>query len=267
MDFGSDRTMGLVSGIKNLFLKKKRSNDKVDPENWQYFKRKSEDGFWLIMFDQNALSGRRQNYTNLVSITYNFRDGQLVNGLMPHPDLIEVYHSFEDRIEESTKDLGSKNIGNKVGFGIRKVWFIGNSSQLASRIVLFTKESAEFAIKVENAKWSEIVALKPSHLERQIQGNQNILNEIAKHGDNGAAAREVVHWIFNAPAETRMLLVQRLAAEGYKVEENSQEQVRFTNVMSLTTETADAQTTKLNLLCAEYDSVYDGWETPIVKQE
>jgi hypothetical protein len=234
-------------------------------DDWATYKRYKGDEFWLITANRGLLKNNQLISMSWSSIEYRFLQRELVNGMFPRPDLLDLYYEFEDQLDEAIRKIGGGLAATQTGFGSRIVWYCAPNVVLEEIIRSSAQTFTRFAIEVSPASFKQFEQLLPTHLENQWAGNERILNKLAEHGDDGSEPREVMHWTYGSDPAAIAQLSARLEIEGYIIEELDEEKVRFSRLSSLSEDQSKSETTKLTELSEQYGCKYDGWETPIVK--
>jgi len=98
--------------------------------------------------------------------------------------------------------------------------------------------------------------------------NDAVRQALAKHGDNGAAARHVVHYAYptkNADLAPRPQILASLRAQGFDVKDAVAESgVVFEHHRSVSPGDFDGLTDTLSAWFEERGWNYDGWECAVV---
>jgi regulator of RNase E activity RraB len=234
-------------------------------EDWLGFRRTSGDEYWIMLIEQSILSYDQFPTFNCYRVEYRFLSNQLFNGMMPIPDMADIYYGLEDKISNQVEQLGGRMAASQTGFGVRKVWFCAPSTKLNDTVESVAKSFNKIPLEHGPAKADELEALRPTNLEGQLAGNEKILSGLAKEGDDGSKDREVMHWILEFNSVDRERIGSSLTKMGYTVEESNSERIRFSSLTSLSVESANSETIKLVEFCKKFNCSYDGWETPVVK--
>jgi Regulator of ribonuclease activity B len=233
--------------------------------NWIGYNRIANSGVWITLFDQAIPSFDQSISYSCYQIEYRFLPNQLTNGVMPVSDMADVYYGLEDKISDQIGKLGGRIAASQTGFGVRRVWFCAVSSKLEDVVKSVVEKFSQIPLEHGPANFTELLELKPTQVEGQLAGDQTILINMAKEGDDGSKERQVMYWIREFKAADRESIGSSLTKMGYVIEDSTAESIQFSRTTSLTFESANAETLKLVEFCKKFDCNYDGWETPIVK--
>jgi hypothetical protein len=259
------KKLAVALGLASAFDGSVQAQD-VTKDSWFSYVRQADGGPWITTINETLIEEISQSQINCFALIYHFRQDQLVNSIMPRPELSEQYYSLEDRIEALDFKPPARQAASMVGGGIRKTWYCSSNNQLTDAVKQLTKGFDQIPVHLVSASVAELMQLKPTSLERQLRGDGDILRNLASQGDDGSVPRQIMHWIYRTPAEKRLVLVSKLKSLDYKIEEDSDEKIRVSSVSTLSLESANHETIRFNQICDEFGCEYDGWETAIVKQ-
>jgi Regulator of ribonuclease activity B len=253
--------IGIVSAIDSASQAQNESQD-----SWFSFVRNSEGVTWVTTINETLLANIETSEVSCFALIYQFRPDQLVNSAMPKPELSEFYYGLEDKIEASDFSPKAIRAASIVGGGIRKTSYCSFDKKWPTAIEELLKSFDQIPVQLVLSSAVELVRLKPTNTERQLQGDSDILQNLATQGDDGVVPREIRHWIYGAPVEKRLALTSRLESIGYRIEENSDGKIVFSVISALSIKSANNVTIQLNEICNEFGCEYDGWETAVVKK-
>jgi Regulator of ribonuclease activity B len=257
--------MALLKKIASaLGLSRRKDASPISQDEWFGYVRNSEGGPWITVINETAFGKLGKVPMEYVAIQFQFKAAQLVNNVMPRPEMADVYYGLEDRIEASLTKLPIYHAASIVGGGFRKSWFCSQRAGLRALVQDLVQGFNEIPLQVIGASPDQLALLRPTGLERQLKGDENILRNQARHGDDGSVPREIMHWILRTPDEKRSALVSKLKSLGYKIEEDSDEKIRVSTISTLSIESANRETIRFNEICEEFGCDYDGWETAVI---
>lgn len=237
-------------------------------EQWQHYKRYQTDNYSIMLVDNSILSHARLAEFHCYWIEYAFSRGQLsakAGYMMPKPEMADIYYGLEDAISLSLENFGGRVAASQSGFGKRKVWFCAPNEGIEDAVRMQAEEFDRIPLEWGKASTADLLKLKPTNLEQQLAGNEDILKAIAENGDDGSKPRPVMHWIVEFEANASESLSNTLSSLGYRIEEVSNESIRFSRVSTLSIESTAEETENLIAFCDQVGCHYDGWETPIQK--
>jgi regulator of RNase E activity RraB len=236
-------------------------------ENWATFKRYIGENFSLVTVDQNLISNKETNLMCWCVIDYHFRKDQLVNEMLPTPDVNSLCYDFEDKVDDAVAAIGGRMAATETGFGKRTVLYFAPSLKLERLMGELTFNFGDVPVQVREVESSQLNKYAPDHLQQLLSGNRQILDALAAQGDDGSTPREVTHWITNVEAGKLTYVSIALQQQGYSIVEAAKERIQFSRFCSLSLDSTTTETKKLNALCESVGCFYDGWETHVVKSK
>ncbi len=115
--------------------------------------------------------------------------------------------------------------------------------------------------------------LYPNEDIQNYMGDQKVVDNLTKNGDDLTKSRRVDHWVYidsKQNAETFKIEVEKL---GYKIEEIKKDKenrnsykVNFWKDEFVDLGSINQITSNLRVICKKYNGVYDGWETFVIKK-
>ncbi len=257
------KKLGLALGVISATSSTVQAQD-IKSDGWFGYVRHSDGGPWIITINETLIARLDGSGASCFALVYHFKPDQLVNSVMPRPEMAEGYYDLEDRIEAMNLNPSARQAASMVGGGIRKTWYCPADSQLSAAVGQMTQKFEQFQVEVVSSSIAELLKLKPTQLERQLRGDEDIIRNLANQGDDGSASRQIMHWIYNTPPERRPALLNKLKSLGYTIEEDSDEKIRASIISPLSVDSANRATIRFNEICQEFGCEYDGWETAIV---
>jgi hypothetical protein len=257
--------------IKNLFKKlfASRANQVAaaakSPNEWTSFKRYDGQSYWIIVANRNLLQNNQIVSMSWAMIEYSFLPDQLVGGMMPLPELPAKFYAFEDQVDRGVATIGGAMAASQTGFGTRKVWYCAPNVRLEDTLNNQIEGCTEIPVRVCVGSHQQFISLFPTELESHLMNNERIFQALEENGDDGKMERVVMHWIDNFEPSELFGLCNALMSLDYKIEEASDELVRFSRLTFLTMESAAEESENLIAFCKVFGCRYDGWETPIIK--
>ena len=254
----------LISGIVAGMMSSNTSQ--ALEESWMTFFREDPHGGWIITLDQTTTSGQRGELGHCARLTYTFGPSQLAENGFPKTEPSQRYYELEDRICAKLSNISCRSIASKVGQGKRYVWFCANNGSLVDGAAKVTESFKEFQTTVETAPFAELRGLHPTNMEAQIAQNELLLKSLEEEGDIFQRPRKVMHWIYGATAATKKDISTQLKKLGYTIEETEGDKIVFSRIGRIDRHEFNDETRKLNILCADFGCMYDGWETAVVRK-
>lgn len=153
---------------------------------------------------------------------------------------------------------------------------IGIRSILEEKYALCFPDKKYPAIRIEEDKnWEAYLDfLYPNEDIQNYMGDQAVLEQLEKHGDDMTTPRQIDHWVYFKTAEEGKKFVAEIKTEGFKIvgvnkleEGELPFQLQFFKESNIDLDSVYELTTHLRLLAKKYNGDYDGWETFIVKKE
>jgi regulator of RNase E activity RraB len=244
---------------------KAASPEAESTDNWITFKRELDDDYWIVVINQALADNNQAPSMSWFALEYTFHPDHLKNGAMPLPEMAELYYGLEDAIAQEIGAIGGAMAASQSGFGIRKVWYCAPNMRLEDLMRNRIQSFTDIPVEVWPANYPQFAALLPTHLESQLTGNRNILSAIEEHGDDGSAARKVMHWITDFNPQAVASICAALTDLDYDIEETSDRFIRFSRIASLSIDSTAEETENLIAFCEALGCHYDGWETPVIR--
>jgi uncharacterized protein (TIGR01619 family) len=194
-----------------------------------------------------------------------------------YQNLIEIEDALSAAIGEA--DIQIAYVGRNTSDGSRDFYFyssngIATQSILSSAMVPFSEYEFESDSR-HDPEWRTYLGfLYPSERSYQLILNDRVLTSLKNHGDNHLLKRDVDHWIYFDTAEGRDRFRNAVSELGYKIVCQSDEGdeprrfgVQVTHHTSVDYNTINNAVLQLFDLSNEFNGVYDGWETPVARDD
>lgn len=131
-------------------------------------------------------------------------------------------------------------------------------------------------LRIEDDKeWGAYLTfLYPNEDIQNYMGDQAVLEQLEKAGDDMTTPRQLDHWAYFATAEDGKKFVREIQIENFQIvgvnkldEGELPFQLQFFKKSNIDLDSIYKLTTHLRLLAKKYNGDYDGWETFIIKKE
>ena len=239
-----------------------------DNDSWILFERLTSDGYPLVVL---ARTGNPLVETALqegsVTAVHCRADAAIVNdiGMPQHTDRI---YPVEDRLalELGAFDIGALHVASVSGDGERRMIY-SHARPINFTPILDQLSVEGYALSAASLtdRPALIELVTPTIIDRKLHGDQEVISNLQKHGDDGSTARKTDFWFYGE--KDRLLgLIRALEPWGYSVDHWLDDSAGVV----LTTETPVEfgifrEVTPVLVGMAERHGVeYDGWETPVV---
>jgi hypothetical protein len=243
------------------------SGEPPAPENWMAFVRTHADGAassvlvnlavvdWLL----NAPMGDE------VIVAMDLQDVTM-DGLPAQGELAALYQ-VEEALVAVTAQSGEARLMGHV-FGQDEARFYIHADAGNSLRVTHVTIGA-----VTTEKMTDYI-LNPTSSEYQMAKDGMVLAQLAQNGDIAEAKREIEHWAYFPDQSAADHFVAQIAALGMQVRSvdttpaaKGQVQVHFSHVGTVLPADISSITVPLDLIARRFRGQYDGWETPVVRQD
>jgi len=238
-----------------------------DEDQWILLERSSSDGFPLIVRRRiNPFVDQFAEANRIFAAVFDiYPDHVRDDGL---PTCVDELHRLEDIINDvvTASGITAYHTASVTGDGRRTQYFATSLDVDASRVVpVIASSFGELVIydDLDFNTYRDFVT--PTALDKQLDGDQSVISNIEKKGDDGTALRKIDFWFYG----TRLALeavVQTLASRGFAVDHWLEEPSGV--VLSYTTAAIMNYFRELTPLlidtARDIGVEYDGWETPLI---
>lgn len=240
-----------------------------DNDSWILFDRLTEDGYPLVVLARTGNAIVEHALRNdLVTVVCATADIALVNdgGMPQHTDRLYPVEEGLTR-ELGAFDIGAFHVASVTGDGLRRMIFAhATPLDFAPVLELFQPEGYALSAAAPDDRELLINLVRPSGLDRQLNGDLRVISNLQKNGDNGLVPRRTDFWFYGEPARLAFL-VEELGPWGYAVDrwlEDPQGVVLFSET-SVDFDTFREITPVLVGAAEKHGVEYDGWETFVVR--
>lgn len=235
-------------------------------DRWMIYERVASDGKPLVVV---ARTGDAQVQTLLLkgraTVVICRTDPTNVND-QGMPQGTSRLYTIEDKLDEELSAAGAIRVASVTGQGQRRMFFV-HRGPIDFLPVLRTNQVPGFicdASEVENRQ-ALIQLVTPTPLESQLNGDQDVIANLQKSGDDGHSPRKTDFW-FYGQRKTLGSLAANLKAHGFSVDHWLSGPTGVVLSREMPVDFAAFQAlTPIIVGAAEQSGVeYDGWETLVV---
>ena len=237
-------------------------------DRWMLYERVASDGKPLVVV---ARTGNAQVQTlllkGLATVVICRTDPTNVND-QGMPQGTNRLYSIEDKLDEELLAAGALRVASVTGQGQRRMFFV-HHGPIDFLPVLQTNLVPGFicdASEVDDRQ-ALIQFVTPTSLESQLNGDQDVIANLQKSGDDGHSPRKTDFW-FYGQRQSLGSLAANLKAHGFSVDHWLSGPTGVVLSRKMPVDFAAFQAlTPIIVGAAEQSAVdYDGWETFIVTQ-
>jgi len=240
-----------------------------EDDSWMVYDRPSAEGFPLVVRlrtgNEDLLNFARRNVISAVRFVAG--ESEINDNRMP-VNMGPLY-DLEDQLVAHFVEIGTDayQLATVTGEGQRVLYFAG---ERALQIYdLGTDEQTEgFSVRVDRVEDAKLfwALVTPSSAEKHLNGDQDVIENLKKDGDDGTTPRKTDFWFYGAQGPLKGL-IRDLPSVGLALDHWLED---GTGIVATRITPVDFKTfrglTPLLLRCAERNQVtYDGWETPVLK--
>ena len=240
-----------------------------DNDAWMLFERHSSDGYPLVVLRRTGNS--RVDATlreGIVTIVHCEAVSALVNerGMPQHTDRI---YPIEDLLAKKLATVAAAcfHVASITGDGERRLVYAHRTPiDFASLLASLKAEGYSFRCSVAADRALLLELVEPTTLDRQLNGDRQVIANLQKHGDDGVVPRKIDFWFYGAKNGLDAL-ISDLSQSGYFVDHwlNDPDGVVLTREMPADGEAFYEATPILINAATRRGVEYDGWETFVVK--
>ncbi len=208
---------------------------------------------------------------------------------LPGDEELEQLSEFEDELTEWLEQHEALYLGRITVDGHRHFYIATDAADEAiweERLgSLENPHGYELAFAIEENNslagyWEEIY---PTPDDWRLISDMQVIEALEQHGDNSDTVRQIDHWAYFLTQETAELFAAWAREQGYEVanvgvvepdeeaeadeEPDERIQVHFSHQGPATLGDISSHTIALGRKAEEFGGEYDGWETPICKDE
>ena len=235
-------------------------------DRWMIYERVASDGKPLVVV---ARTGNAEVQTLLLNgratVVICRTDPVNVNDQgMPHGT--DRLYSIEDKLDEEAPAAGAIRVASVTGQGQRRMFFVHHGPLDLSPMLQAIRAPA-FACDASEVgdRQAMIQLVTPTPLEIQLNGDQEVIANLQKSGDDGHTPRKTDFWFFGQ-REPLGSLTANLKAHGFSFDRWLKDPTGVVLSRKMPVDFAAFQTlTPVIVGAAEQSGVeYDGWETLVV---
>lgn len=263
----------LLLGVSSVSQPVSAQPDKADSSptgRWMVYERMAFDGKPLVVL---VRTGNPEVQTLLLNgratVVICRTDPANVND-QGMPQGTKRLYPLEDKLDEAPALLaaGAIRIASVTGQGQRRMFFVHRDPLDFSPLLKMT-EVQGFACDAEEVddRQALIHLVTPTHLESQLNGDQDVIAGLQKSGDDGQAPRKTDFWFYGQRGSLGALAAS-LKAQGFSVDHWLSDPTGVVLSRKMSVDLAAFQAlTPVIVGTAERSGVdYDGWETLVVSQ-
>jgi hypothetical protein len=175
---------------------------------------------------------------------------------------------------------GAQLVGRITGNGRREFYFYAaEPGELTTSVANAMKGFAEYKYETGSTfqpEWDQYLMLYPSDTNLERMRNRRMLEALAEQGDSHAVPRKVEHWLYFGDEASRAACRDTLVAIDFAVEDEGVSEeagvempyaLVVSRVDSVDKHSINGVTLELQRLAGEYCALYDGWESPVTREE
>ena len=262
------KIFSLIIGLVALSQPLVAQNDAAaDGDSWIIYDRVASDGMSLVVL---ALKDNPQAQTLLQTghATAVVCRADSVSYMRMRQDIARLY-SLEDRIaaDAALRAAGAIHIASVTGQDQRRI-FVVHPNLLDLSPILDATPISGYSCAAEAVvdRLPLIQLVTPTAIDIQLAGDQSVIMNLEKNGDNGSAARKTDFW-FYGPRASLDKLAADLQTHGFSVDHlvTSPEGIVLSREMLVTMATFRTLTPVLINAAQNSGVQYDGWETVVVQ--
>lgn len=208
------------------------------------------------------------------------------DGLVVDDAELKALHKVEDRCIREAEAKGFIYIGHAIVTAAEHMYVAfycreKEKEEVINTLIGLCQANGRDPTRVlsrDDPEWGfYLERLYPDIYHMQPLNHQEILEDLKKHGDNGAKPRNVSFWIYFPAKENAEKCLGEAASKGYTLENigDMREDKGFTGKkpfaltikkeMALSVDDLNAEAWKLIDMAKKYDGDYDGIETEVLK--
>lgn len=260
--------LGILSASQTACASESSSASAND-EVWMVYERKAPAGSRLVVSVRtgNADVAQMLHDGHLTAIVCRTDPANVNDQGMPQNT--ELLYSLEDRlaVEPALLAVRAMQVASVTGDGQRRMYFV-HQDPVDFGPFLQSMPVSGFSCSVSAVadRRSLLDLITPTKLEAELNGDQSVIGNLQKNGDDGHAPRKTDFWFYGQKLALDSL-VTSLQSQGFAVDHwlNDPTGVVVSRNMPVDFSTFQSTTPAL-LEAAENSGVeYDGWETIVVK--
>ena len=237
---------------------------------WMVYDRVASDGRPLVIVTRTGNASARILLLNGLTTVVTCRSDPTNVNEQEMPQGTERLYPMEDKLDQEPALLaaGAIRIASVTGQGERRM-FIVHRDPFDFSPLLRTTEVQGFSCHASEVsdRQSLINLITPTPLETQLNGDQDVIANLRKNGDDGHAPRKTDFW-FYGQQESLDALFANLRGYGFSVDHRLSDRTGIVLSRKMPVDLAAFQElTPVVVDAAERAGVdYDGWETMVVSQ-
>lgn len=264
--------LALLLGFSSVSLSVNAQAAEAPPKNgerWMLYQRGASDGRPLVVI---ARTGNVEAQTLLLNgratVVVCRTDPSNVND-QGMPQGTDRLYPIEDKLDEELPAAGAIRIASVTGQGQRRMFFVHNGP-LDLPPMLQTIRVSGFACDASEVgdRQALIQLVTPTRLESQFNGDQEVIANLQKSGDDGHTPRKTDFWFYGQRGPLG-LLTANLKAHGFSLDHwlKSPTGVVLSRKMPVDFAAFQALTPVIVGAAEQSGIEYDGWETLVVTKD
>ena len=245
-------------------------------EEWLFFPC-NMDGKTAFIFFDNGISDTIDETAPPLLLCARLNFKQLADDGLPTRDEFDALTAVEDDLQKLVDEHGAMYVGRVTVDGHRNFH-------------VFTKEDAKaweprlkalgqrhgyplsFTVEADPERKGYWKHLYPTPDDWQVIQDQQVLDVLSQHGDDGSESRLVEHWAYFPTEPEARRFCDWLKDNGYALvamepDEDDQISVNFSHESAVTLPVITSHTIELRQRASEFGGDYDGWEAIVCEEE
>lgn len=192
----------------------------MDEDSFGTYVTVRDDAPFMVVFnDSAAAEAPDDRRTQLLRIKMPLREPNVIG--WPDADELNALDAIEQAIDAIVvQPLDARFVGRRSGQSAREIfyYFVPDKwdATLHRKIAGVAEGYQTAASQEPDPDWSSFgELLYPNHLDQKMIGAEEVLDNLAQHGDDGEAEREIRYWIYFATAEARAEAAKQCVMLGY----------------------------------------------------
>jgi len=259
------------------FEEKNENEPEEVSESWDCYVFNTEDGLVLNMVNLAARPDEPNPLTPRYLVPVALASPDAHGFSTPEEDA--VLWQVEDALEQlMQQEHGGRYVGRSTHNGMRVFCYYmppdrcPDGNEIAAALESFEAYTPERNV-IDEPDWEYFFEfLYPSPEEMRCMQNHKLIHTLAEHGDLHDVPRPIEHWVYFKSEAGRESFKPAVTELGFTIESESVTEDGALSLRIIREDTIDmARIDELVLtlckLAEENDGDYDGWETPLVKEE
>lgn len=239
-------------------------------DTWMLIERAASEGIPLVVRvrDNEALRSLAEHRPTMI-VSAIVPDHELAANLMLSAEWSERLYAFEESLLQQLENDAptTYQLGAITGNGRREFYFSATDADKVRVIAAQVGQSFDLILQSSEIEaqdcWRVLV---PTALDRQLNGDRNVIERLLEEGDDVSVPRETEFW-FYGDSVGLAAVAEDLAPAGYGSVSWLEETSGMTLKKVTSTQFVDFEAITPQLLAAaeRHGVTYDGWETFVVR--